>query len=797
MLGWLLAVAPAAAGDDFGPPLVPTAGLDGMLPALLRTERPFGEVEAARLAGLGVVVRRTPTGAIRKVGPILPVDGSASALERARAEPWVDRITLAKSGDRRRLPATPTAKLVEADALWQVGPTPAHGATGAGMRIADLDSGIDLFHPHFFRADAGAFAWVDTDGDGVLTPGVDGIDLDGDGDIKARERLKLVDAAAYRFDYLEWSWDLTGDDGVLDTDVDWLYLDENRSGFRDYGAPGFTDADPGLGEPLFVPDDVDGDGVISLDERVIQLGTPVIEAVFAEGRVYERGVDLVDYRPGYRPDHGTAVSGILAGGQLPHQRVRSGLAPDADILFIELGDDATLIEGLGWAADRGAAVILHEWAPWIGYALDGSGPIEEVMDELSASGITQVCPAGNLADTGKHTSLVSSGGGLSVTAEVPGSSPWMILDLHDAAPQGPLDCQLTPPDGTGALPVRFDTTDTEAGADAWMWSSLTTSAGGTLLAEVQLWPSGEELPIGPWTLDCTHQGPDRTFHVYVDDDYGWGRSVVLDHEDPASTMGLPSTASSCISVGAYAGVSADPSVGVGMLRDYSSRGPSWTGHRTIDLTGPDGAVAPMDSEYPFGWYSTFSGTSCAGPHVAAVAALVMQLDPGLSPEGVRALLMDGALVDDAVDVPLPDDGWGAGKVAGYQAWTGLTLGERPAAEPVGISVSGADVDGACVLKGFAAAKTPLARFRWDLDYDGRWDRPWSAASWTAGAYEVGPVVRVQAAVEGWVVGGETLAVDQVECEERRACGCASGEGVGGWLGPALALALIRRPAYSP
>ncbi|MBK9260527.1 MAG: hypothetical protein IPM54_11950 [Polyangiaceae bacterium] len=48
--------------------------------------------------------------------------------------------------------------------------------------------------------------------------------------------------------------------------MDWLYADRNGSGAREFGpSAGFTEADPTFGEPLYVPDDVNRNGV--LDEE--------------------------------------------------------------------------------------------------------------------------------------------------------------------------------------------------------------------------------------------------------------------------------------------------------------------------------------------------------------------------------------------------------------------------------------------------------------------------------------------------------------------------------------------------
>ena len=63
-------------------------------------------------------------------------------------------------------------------------------------------------------------------------------------------------------------------------------------------------------------------------------------------------------------------------------------------------------------------------------------------------------------------------------------------------------------------------------------------------------------------------------------------------------------------------------------------------------------------------YLSYSGTSMAAPHVAAVAALVRQLNPGLGPEQVADILR-GSAVD--VAAPGTDAASGTGRVDALRA----------------------------------------------------------------------------------------------------------------------------------
>ena len=77
------------------------------------------------------------------------------------------------------------------------------------------------------------------------------------------------------------------------------------------------------------------------------------------------------------------------------------------------------------------------------------------------------------------------------------------------------------------------------------------------------------------------------------------------------------------------------------LSDFSTRGPF------VDVAAPGTWIW---STYPGGYYTTMSGTSMASPHVAGLAALILSLNPHLTPDEVRVLIEGN--VDD-----LGDPGW--------------------------------------------------------------------------------------------------------------------------------------------
>ena len=816
-------------------------GLPGA-PAM-REDRPLratltapGLEPAARrqLEADGLTFQRTHRGRLAEVGGQWLVEGTLPVLRRAARAGWLLRV--GRPMDPRMAPTMVTGAEIGSDALIASGPTPLTGLNGEGVAILDIDSDADPFHPHLFRADGGAWPWVDVDGDGQLSPGIDGLDLDGDGAVADDEVLRLLESWYAQWDYSTGEREFIGLDGALDPDADWLWLDTDGDGERNFGgAAGFTEEDPAYGEPIFAPDDANLDGEIEPAERLLRLDSSRLRVAFAAGEAWRRGTDLVDYP--VQPSqalHGTGVLGIMAGGLSRHASRFPGLLPEVELLLwaYRTTADADMIAAIAEAEDEGVQVVLHEYTTWIRYPLDGSDPTELAIDAQAAGGIVHVCPAGNLGGAGKHAQANPAAGIVDFALVVPPSEAWRAYQLFEIgllAREPLLGCTLTSPSGE-ELPVVFDGPGPDFADGLVTWSSSWRSPRGTWVHQVYGYPpeySEQTLSPGRWALRCDAYGSGEV-HAYVRDNAtSWGRGIYLEDESDASTICWPATSDSCITVGASAGrVEYWSDDEPGQLKDYSSRGPRFFDGRTIDIVAPTDPYAPTpydpDSEWdPWpGQYIAFGGTSGAGPHVAAVAAQLKQAYPEATGLEVREMIRQGALVDsiaeaDGVDA-LPDDNWGYGKLRAHESLTGGPASAPPSA-PVAVTVefsSTTHPDGCQVTARPSAAGHPDAQFRWDWSYDGRWDGDFVPGDLTYVVERGAPLaVRVQAAIGGWWIGdGLGLwtvpdpCVDDAEEEEPgAACSGCTGCAAGGAEG-SLALALLaflalsrirRRPPLGP
>lgn len=697
-------------------------------------------------------------GVLARLGSIVAVRVTRQGLARLGALQGVMRVELDMLSPLPA-PLDHTAAEIQTHAVWASLDTAGLPVTGAGVIIADLDSGIDLFHPAFFRADGPWVDWIDVDGDGRFTPGLDAVDWNANGVADADEAVGFFDGVAYNL--RQFVPILDTEDGLYDLGWDHLFLDPDGDARRSFGPEeGYDDETPTFGEPLLVPDDVNRNGRLDPGERLVALESPKIRAVRSGTRTYQRGVDLSEVPVTEDAMHGTGVSGILVGGQRGFSTL-TGIAPEADLLLASTHDpdnpSGDLVPLLTWSAQQGARVMLHEYAPWVGYHLDGSSNHEQLMDQAAAQGIAQVNPAGNLGGSKKHAlAPVPTRASLDLPLVLPTETAYRFLQLGLLwrAPARNLHLALLHPggermelgaEGTGQNGQVFGDGTT------WVYAWREDSPRGT--AKLEAWVFGEQggsyppIASGEWTLTLSDpetadaSAPDVPVAAYVMDDVsGWGLGAHFPlYTSEAHLVCFPATADSAIGVAAYVGHAGAPytSAGevAGQLRRFSGRGLRIDGASVLDIAAPDNPLSPLSradygsgAEVGLGSYVVFGGTSGAGPHVAGAAVLLKQLHPELTGAEVRAALREGALVDAQVtgDASHPvEQLWGAGKLRIHQALYAATPAPNT---PPSITFPSPDLwatAGAPLLLRPTLADAEDApgdlQVRWDDGYDGTWD----------------------------------------------------------------------------
>ncbi len=611
-------------------------------------------------------------------------------------------------------PLDVTAAEIGADAVWRASGDDGLELSGAGVTVCDSDSGIDPFHPSFFRADGGYYAWNDQ---GVL----------GLGD--APIALRVLNSVITTYD----GSPLFGSDNPdLAVGLDWLYADVNGNGRRDIGPEGgFSDADPAFGEPLFAVDDVNDNGKLDDGEKLVRLGTSKIAAVALDGTVYRRGQNLSQLPRSEDAAHGTGASGVIAAG---HRGLSTkvGIAPEADLIMASRTDGAALLGLTAFCIDEGARVVLHEYAPWYGYHLDGSDPLEQLIDDSTfAQKVAHINPAGNLSTSQKgYKRVLSSGGTLDIPISAPADSlyaPFRFLGVSLLWRDTDRELDIVIEDPTSATySVPANSSYQHFNGGIWVYTERDDSDRGTTRVDIYLFhPEGElDIAHGDYLLHLTDPGTSpgdvEVIGMVVDDVSGWGMGIHFPEDVTEDHLiGWPGTADHGIAIAAYTGTGIQQGR-PGERAYYSGRGFRIDGEEILSISAPADPVVPGYAENQEAIYFVYGGTSGASPHVAGTAALLIQAYPSLDGDGVREAIRQSALVDGHTG-EVPNHDWGYGKLRAYRAIYGsdppdgsapaiaavaekLTVGETRS-----IALSPSDPDGGPLYVDL------------DRDYDGHYD----------------------------------------------------------------------------
>ena len=501
--------------------------------------------------------------------------------------------------------------------------------TGVGVRVADLDTGIDILHPAFFRADTARISWVDQDGDGNFDHGTDGLDLDNSGTVGAGERLRR----------------LVNGNGANGPGTDTYWLDEDDDSSRDHGpSDGYGDANASFGEPLYQAMDEDGDGVQEVSETFVLLNhSKVLAAWDPLSNETVRGVDISE--TGDDADgHGTSVQGIIVANQEHH--TLAGQAPGAELLSYD-GFSGGWAAAQSWSLQRGADVMLYEVGSWVDDHLDGSSLVERTVDSMARAGVTQISAAGNLGGRNKVMQGTlpaenASGDHIELRFNVPSSQPsgvYAAVLMPDAAVVDRLE--IRPPGGNW---TNLSNQTGIISLDGGMSASITrsTSTRNTNLVVLYLWATGGVTNgIWSWRMAGPAGASDTLLRGYLSDsDSSWSGGVTWREPIPDAlgdrgdngTVIWPATADEAITIASWAprgraGVSA------GGLAASSGRGTRINDQMPlIDVASPGNFdVWSPDSDnrngVAHGRYRWFGGTSAAAASAAAAAALIMQRNP--------------------------------------------------------------------------------------------------------------------------------------------------------------------------
>ncbi len=484
--------------------------------------------------------------------------------------------------------------------------------------------------------------------------------------------------------------------GFVDTGIDWKHLD-----FRS-------------------PSDTTKSRILWIwDQTITGSGSPPTGTSFTSGTEYSQpkiNAELGSTPPGVVKEvdsdgHGTHVAGIAAGNGSSSASEYIGVAPDADIVFVKTTfQDVDIIDGITYIRQKAAAagepfVINLSLGSQDG-AHDGTDPMETEIDEIlsATSGSAVVVAAGNEGSDAIHAdSTVSTGRSITYQFSIPAYTPsgvaqndYVDFDMwYNAGDQ--LTVSVTSPRGhvvTVSSGSQNGNGDETNDGDVQIFNAAngpdTLNSEKECAIQIINYPSSSPAPLaGLWTITITGavvtQG--GAYDIWLSDASMSGDDgsipEFLSGYSFRKLVSSPGTSKKAITVGSYvtryAWESIDDTAWVfadsdrtGNFSTFSSMGPTRDGRQKPDLCAPgevivsalskDTSPAPDPSLIvPDDKHIVMEGTSMAAPHIAGVAALMLQAKPSSTSDQLKnAMISSGR--KDSFTGSLPNPLWGYGKI---------------------------------------------------------------------------------------------------------------------------------------
>lgn len=376
--------------------------------------------------------------------------------------------------------------------------------------------------------------------------------------------------------------------------------------------------------------------------------------------------------------HGTAVLGIMAGNGRASNQVVVGVAPEAEIIVVKLGNP----DGRGFPRTTQLMLAIDfavRYAMGTGKPLainisfgnnygahNGDSILERYMDTVSnLYKMSIVTGTGNDGITARHTAGNLSGGQRETVeiyvADYMNSFNLQIwkhyLDDFDILIESPANRQIGPLSSYSRVQNYVLPEDMIS-----VYYSEPTPYNPEQEIYISWIPRGDYVTPGIWKI---YLQPRRIiagdYNMWLPVAGSTSSEVSFVRPNIFNTLVVPSTARYVISVAAYD--SRNDTFAV-----FSGRGPSLEQELPQAVGKPDLAApgVAINTSRSGGGYGEFSGTSFAAPFVTGAAALLMQYgivdgkDPYLYGEKIRAALMRGARKLPFQETqPSPLVGWGA------------------------------------------------------------------------------------------------------------------------------------------
>jgi len=367
--------------------------------------------------------------------------------------------------------------------------------------------------------------------------------------------------------------------------------------------------------------------------------------------------------------HGTHVTATVAGsGAAQAERPHRGLAPEAGIVAVKtdfsgpgVADGLRYCRSVAERADQPVVATLSLGA--LHGPHDGSAPLARAVDAFTGPGRSVVVAAGNGGDRPRHLrrSLPAEAED-SLTVQVPSSAAGdsdrdVAFRLDGWLPGAGRPTAVLTPGGT-RVALSADTAAAVSTTEGTVVYERSALPDGARHFEVVAHGVSASPPTsGTWSIVVENTSAEATpMHAWM----SAPTTGHLPNGDTRSTLTVPATARSALSVGAWthrtrwqtaSGTDVRRDSGrAGRLAPFSSRGPTRDGAQKPDLVAPGAwtvsarsrASSPPADRTLSSDYTLRRGTSTAAAAAAGAVALLLEADPSLTASRIGTLLREAA-----------------------------------------------------------------------------------------------------------------------------------------------------------
>jgi subtilisin family serine protease len=351
--------------------------------------------------------------------------------------------------------------------------------------------------------------------------------------------------------------------------------------------------------------------------------------------------------------HGTNCLGI-ATGDGSHSGEK-GIAPDANIILVvrKTGSGATsanIIDAFNYIQKKatllGMPVSISYSIGGHNGAHDGTRDQELAIDSLSGNGVLFATAAGNDRATGVYTNVfVSQSSTTDLVFTAINTAGFFVGNAWISGADSVGVSLITPSNITlSTIPTDSTTPVLTVPQGQFQLSNELYAPNGDWNIQFGIRPTAGN--TGTWRLrlhggKINSTGKVDAWRVSSSANGVWQNPI---HE---KTIVTPSTADSTISVAAF-------QISDGAISPVSSIGKTRDERNKPELTAPTNVNTTA---------GTLGGTSASAPHVAGVAALLLQAEPNLSVSRYKQLLLDSTRTDAQTGaIPPFNTSWGYGKL---------------------------------------------------------------------------------------------------------------------------------------